>query len=185
MAASASPEAPLRTTPVTLLPILDAAERQLVLERFNDTDHPVPEATLPELFEAQVARTPEAVAVIFDDRQLNYAELDAAANRLAHRLIAQRIGPESLVGIALERSIEMVVALLAILKAGAAYLPLDPQYPTERLQFMLSDSNAKLLLTTSKMAERLTLADEERKNTRSAAPAPRRPCHRGGLGPPA
>jgi amino acid adenylation domain-containing protein len=110
---------------------------------------------LPGLFEAQAARTPEAIAVIFDGRQLTYAGLDAAANRLAHHLIAQRIGPESLTGICLERSIEMVVALLAILKAGAAYLPLDPEYPAERLQFMLKDSNAKLVLASSGIAGRL------------------------------
>src|ERR1019366_658928 len=91
--------------------------------------------------------------------------LDAAANRLAHHLIAQRIGPESLVGIAMERSIEMVVALLAILKAGAAYLPLDPQYPAERLRFMLRDSGAKLVLTTSEIAQRLTPDGNESKDT--------------------
>ena len=99
-----------------------------------------------------------------EDRQLTYAELDAAANRLAHRLIAQRIGPESLVGIALDRSNEMVIVLLAILKAGAAYLPLDPEYPTQRIQFMLRDSDARLLLTTSKIAKRLKLGGEESKD---------------------
>jgi amino acid adenylation domain-containing protein len=123
---------------------------------------------LPALFEAQAARTSDAIALIFDDRQLTYANLDAAANRLAHHLIGLRIGPVSLVGIALERSIEMVVALLAIFKAGAAYLPLDPQYPAQRLQFMLKDSNAKLVLTTSKMAERLKLDGDESKDANVA-----------------
>ena len=101
----------------------------MLLESFNATAHPVPEATLPQLFEAQVARTPEAVALVFGDQELSYGELNARANRLAHHLIGLGVGPEALVGVCLERSAEMVVAILAILKAGGAYVPLDPDYP--------------------------------------------------------
>src|SRR5208283_1142086 len=101
---------------------LDAAGRKLVLESFNDTARPLPAATLPELFEAQAARTPNAIALVFDDQRLSYADLDAVANRLAHHLIGLGVGPESRVGVALERSLEMIVALLAILKAGGAYV---------------------------------------------------------------
>lgn len=154
MAATAGSQA---STPVAALPLLDPQERKLLLETFNDTAAALPSATLPALFEAQVARTPQAIAVVGVDRQLTYADLDAAANRMAHRLIAEGIGPESLVGIALNRSVEAIIALLAILKAGGAYLPLDPEYPAQRIQFMLGDCRAKLLITTSAMAERLNL----------------------------
>lgn len=111
--------------------------------------------TVPELFEAQAVRTPEAVALIFDDQCLTYGALNSRANRLAHYLRAQSIGPETIVGIALERSIEMVVAVLASLKAGAAYLPLDPNYPKDRLAFMIEDANAPLLITRSALLGRL------------------------------
>ena len=100
----------------------------------------MPAATLPELFEAQAARTPEAVALVYDDQQLTYGELNARANRLAHHLIGLGVGPEVLVGLCLERSAEMVVALLGILKAGGAYLPLDPDYPQERLAADAADA---------------------------------------------
>ena len=98
------------------------AERQQLLHEWNDTSHPVPEATLPELFEQQVAKHPDATAVVFEDASLTYAELNERANRLAHLLIAQGCGPECIVALALPRSLEMVVALLGILKSGAAYL---------------------------------------------------------------
>ncbi|MGK9171599.1 AMP-binding protein, partial [Inquilinus limosus] len=106
--------------------ILAPAERRRILEEWNATVHPSPEATLPELLEAQAARTPTATALIYEEQSLTYAELDARANRLAHHLIARGAGPETIVGLCLERSPAMVVALLAILKSGAAYLPLDP-----------------------------------------------------------
>ncbi|MGK9167611.1 AMP-binding protein, partial [Inquilinus limosus] len=106
--------------------ILAPAERRRILEEWNATVHPSPEATLPELLEAQAARTPTATALIYEEQSLTYAELDAWANRLAHHLIARGAGPETIVGLCLERSPAMVVALLAILKSGAAYLPLDP-----------------------------------------------------------
>ena len=103
---------------------------------------PVPAATLPALFAAQAVRTPDAVAVVFEDRTLTYAALDAHANRLAHRLRDLGVGPDVLVGVCAERSLELVVGLLAVLKAGGAYVPLDPEYPAGRLTDMVSDADA-------------------------------------------
>ena len=136
--------------------LLGEEERRQILEEWNGTEREIPEATLPELFEAQVGRTPEAVAVVFEDEQeLTYEELNERANRLAHLLIGEGIGPEDVVALAAPRSVEMVVALLGILKAGAAYLPLDPDYPAERIAFMLEDAAPALLLSMSEVAERL------------------------------
>ena len=103
-------------------------------------------------------RTPDAVAVVFGDRELSYAALDAHANRLAHHLQSLGVGPESMVGLCVERSPEMVVGLLGILKAGGAYLPLDPDYPRERLAFMLADAGAPVLVTQQALLERLPAA---------------------------
>ena len=122
------------------LDILCAAERHTILREWNDTARPIPSATLPELFAAQAARTPDAVAVVFEDERLTYGELDARANQLAHHLRSLGVGPEVVVGLCVERSLEMMVGLLGILKAGGAYLPLDPGYPPERLAFMLEDA---------------------------------------------
>ncbi len=118
-------------------------------------DHLAPTLTLSAVFEAQAAHSPDALAVSFGGKSLTYAALDAAANRLAHHLIFLGVGPETIVGIALERSTQMIVAVLAILKAGGAYLPLDPGYPAERLRFMLEDSGAVLTVTTGELAGRL------------------------------
>ena len=104
---------------------------------------------LPQLFEAQVARSPDAVAVVFEDTTLTYADLDARANQLAHHLRARGVGPEVVVGLCIERSPEMIVGLLGILKAGGAYLPLDPAYPTERLAFMIEDADVPVARDTS------------------------------------
>src|SRR5205823_11723645 len=134
---------------------LTEAERHQVLEAWNDTEQTVPPALLPELIEAQVARTPDATAVVFEGEHLSYAELNEAANRLAHELIARGVGPERCVGIALPRSTELVVALVAVLKAGAAYLPIDLAYPPERIAFMLGDARPALVLSTSKVAARV------------------------------
>src|SRR6185503_1392165 len=141
--------------PLGSLPILSEAERDTILRVWNDTAKPVGTATLPELFAAQVERTPDAPAVLFEDRTLSYAALDAHANRLAHHLRGLGAGPETVVGLCVERSPEMVVGLLGILKAGAAYLPLDPDYPTERLAFMLADAGAAVLVTQDALAGRL------------------------------
>ncbi|HEV3456042.1 MAG TPA: amino acid adenylation domain-containing protein [Thermoanaerobaculia bacterium] len=134
--------------PLSRLPLLSAAEHHQLLLGWNDTRIAYPgDPCLHELFEMQAARTPRATAVVFGAAELTYGELDRRARRLADRLRARGVGPESLVGIAVERSLEMVVGLLAILKAGGAYLPLDPDYPAERLRFMARDAGVRLLLT--------------------------------------
>ena len=131
--------------------LLRPEERQQVLEQWNDTVREVPQATLPVLFEAQVERTPDAIAVVFEEQTLTYRELNERANRLAHFLIAKGVGPEDLVGVAVPRSLEMVVSLLGILKAGAAYLPLDPEYPLERLRLMLDDAKPACVITSGQV----------------------------------
>ncbi|QCW27251.1 amino acid adenylation domain-containing protein [Lysobacter enzymogenes] len=138
--------------PLAEIELLDADERRQVLCEWNDTARPLAAATIPELFERQAALTPHALAVVGDDAQLSYAELNTRANRLARRLIAHGAGPESIVAIALPRSAELVVALLAVLKAGAAYLPLDTDYPADRLAFMLEDAQPLRLITRSDIA---------------------------------
>ena len=125
------------------LDILGREERDTILQVWNDTAQPVPRATLPELFAAQVAKTPDAIAVVFENHSLSYGQLDACANRLAHHLRALGVGPETVAGLCLARSLDMIVGLLAILKAGGAYLPLDPEYPTERLRYMIVDAGAR------------------------------------------
>ena len=111
-----------------------------------------------QLFEQQVERTPEAVAVIHENRSLSYAELNRRANQLAHYLRTQGVAQNDRVGISLERSPEMIVAMLAILKAGGAYVPLDPDYPEERLRFMVEDAEVRLVLTQEKLRSRLPAA---------------------------
>ncbi|HEU5111214.1 MAG TPA: amino acid adenylation domain-containing protein, partial [Micromonosporaceae bacterium] len=128
------------------LPLLTAPERQRVLVDWNDTALAVPETTFPELFAAQVARTPEATALVFGAERLTFAELDARANRLAHHLIAHGAGPERLVALMLPRTTNMIVALLAVLKAGAVYLPVDPAQPTDRIDLVLADARPVLVL---------------------------------------
>ena len=139
---------------IATLPILTEAERHQILVEWNDTaaDYPK-DKCIHQLFEEQVERTPDAVALEFEDKQITYRELNRRANQLAHYLISLGIGPEKLVGICVERSIEMVVGLLGILKAGGAYVPLDPSYPKERLRFMLEDAQVSVLLTMNKMVE--------------------------------
>ncbi|HEY0094568.1 MAG TPA: AMP-binding protein, partial [Archangium sp.] len=138
------------------LPILGESERRQVLVEWNATRTEYPrEASLPALFEAQVARTPDAVAVVFGDEQLTYRALDVRANQLARRLRALGVGPEERVGLSVERSPDMVVGMLGILKAGGAYVPLDPAYPRERLAYMLEDSGARVLVTQAHLAHTL------------------------------
>ncbi|MBM3298845.1 MAG: amino acid adenylation domain-containing protein, partial [Deltaproteobacteria bacterium] len=128
------------------LPLLTATDRKKLLE-WNDTHKSFPEkATIHELFEAQVERTPEAVALVFKDRSMTYQELNIRANQLANILRRAGVGPEVLVGICVERSLEMVIGLLGILKAGGAYVPLDPTYPPQSLAFMVSDSQAPVIV---------------------------------------
>ena len=135
------------------LEILTAAERQQLLVEFNDTrtDYPK-DKCVHQLFEEQVQRTPDSVAVVFEGQQLTYAQLNARANQLAHHLQTLGVGPEVPVAICMERCPEMVVGLLGILKAGGAYVPLDPAYPKERLSFMLEDAHAPVLLTRQHVA---------------------------------
>ncbi|SCX74104.1 non-ribosomal peptide synthetase, partial [Variovorax sp. EL159] len=135
--------------------ILQPEERTQILRGWNDTTRSVPEATLPAFFELQVARTPDVTALVFENIALSYRELNARANRLAHCLIARGAGPGSFVALALPRSIEMVCGLLAILKAGAAYVPLDVSYPKERLAFMLEDAAALYMVSDTATASGL------------------------------
>ncbi|MFB7620306.1 amino acid adenylation domain-containing protein, partial [Kitasatospora sp. NPDC056181] len=133
--------------PLSQIPVLAAGERERVLVEWNDTARPIAGATLPELFRAQAERTPDAVALVFEGTRLTYAELDARANQLAHLLTEQGVGPESRVAVFMQRSTELVVALLGILKAGAAFVPVDPQYPAERIAQMLRDAGPQCVLT--------------------------------------
>ncbi|WP_431041736.1 non-ribosomal peptide synthase/polyketide synthase [Streptomyces sp. P1-3] len=140
--------------PLNTVDVLGETERQRLLVECNApaADVPVPTETIPQLFEAQAARTPDAVAVTFDGAEVSYADLDARANQLARHLIAQGIAPESVVGVCLERGIDLIVTLLGVLKAGAAYLPIDPNYPAERIAFVLEDAAADVVVTTRAQA---------------------------------
>ncbi|MFN6187220.1 MAG: amino acid adenylation domain-containing protein [Microcystis sp.] len=133
---------------VSLLPLLSKQEQKQLLVDWNQTQADYPQdLCIHQLFEAQVERTPDAIAVVFEGQSLTYAALNHRANQLAYYLRTLGVGAEVLVGISLERSLEMIIGLLAILKAGGAYLPLAPDYPIERLQFMLEDSQVSFLIT--------------------------------------
>src|SRR4028119_825011 len=141
---------------VSALPLLTQAERHQLLVEWNDTKVEYPfDKCIHQLFEEQVERWPDSEAVLFEDKQLTYRELNQRANCLAHHLRTLGVGPEVLVGICVERSLEMVVGLLGILKAGGAYVPLDSAYPPERLAFMLEDSQVGVLLTQARLVESL------------------------------
>ncbi|WP_420127936.1 non-ribosomal peptide synthase/polyketide synthase, partial [Longimicrobium sp.] len=147
------------TRPVDRLELLSAAERARVVVEWNRTAAEYPRGScIHTLFEAQAARTPDAVAVEYEDRALSYAELNARANRLAHHLRALGVGPDARVALCVERGVEMIVAMLAALKAGGAYVPLDPSYPDERLRYMLADSRPAVLLAPQSQAERFAAA---------------------------
>ncbi|MFF0673958.1 non-ribosomal peptide synthase/polyketide synthase [Streptomyces tendae] len=154
--------------PLDQIDVLEPSERHELVEEWNDTARDLPHGTWAELFEAQVARTPDHPAVVGGDTELSYARLNERANRFAHRLIALGVRPEQYVAVALPRTTELVVALLGLLKAGAAYLPVDPNYPADRLEFMLTDARPDLLVTTRALAgqlphtgSRLLLVDED------------------------
>jgi len=147
---------------ITELPLLTAGEEHELLLEWNETarDYPADQC-LHQLFEEQVERAPEQAALVFEGEQLSYRELNGRANQLAHHLQGLGVGPEVLVGVMMERSVEMVVAVLGILKAGGAYVPLDPEYPQERLSFMLEDANISVLVTQARLALELS-ADQVR-----------------------
>jgi amino acid adenylation domain-containing protein len=142
---------------VSELPLLSTAERHQLLTEWNRTEADLPEwECVHRLFEAQAERTPGAVALVFGEEEVTYRELNRRANQLAHHLRGLGIGPEVLVGICVERSVEMVVGLLGILKAGGAYVPLDPAFPKERIAFMLEDARVPLVLTQEHLAAGLS-----------------------------
>ncbi|HEV8695741.1 MAG TPA: condensation domain-containing protein, partial [Lysobacter sp.] len=148
-------------TPIERLPLLGDADRVL-LARWNATARPYPEsACIHQLFEAQAARHPDAVAIEFGTERLSYRALNEEANRIAHYLVAQGARPDTLVGLCAERSLDMIVGMLGILKAGAAYLPLDPSYPEDRLAYMLADSGVAIVLAGDEVRQSLRVLDDK------------------------
>ncbi|MEO8425514.1 MAG: amino acid adenylation domain-containing protein, partial [Verrucomicrobiota bacterium] len=145
--------------PVGELQLLTESERQQVIAEWNNTTAVFPAAAcIHQLIETQVERTPDAVAAVYNGEKLTYRELNARANQLAHHLRRRGIGPEAIVGICLDRSLELAVGLLAILKTGAAYLPLDPAYPKDRLKYMLQDTRTTVVLTQEHFRDSLILS---------------------------
>lgn len=142
--------------PVSRLPIMPATERARILHAWNDTATPFDrEACVHQLFEAQVARTPDAIAVVFEGEALTYAELDGRANRVAHALRGLGVGPDVLVGLFMPRSLELLIGAIAIHKAGGGYVPLDPAYPADRIALYIEDSEAPVILSRSDIAGQL------------------------------
>ncbi|CAM5260471.1 Non-ribosomal peptide synthetase OS=Streptomyces alboniger OX=132473 GN=CP975_22710 PE=4 SV=1 [Streptomyces alboniger] len=157
-AAAAGPE-----TPVSRLPVLPEADRRRIVEEWNDTVRAFDgaERCLHDLIADQAARTPDAPAVVFGGEELGYAELDRRANRLAHWLRARGAGPESTVAVCAERSVDLVVALLGVLKSGAAYVPIDPDHPVRRRAFMLADAAPRIVLTQEHLRDALPPTEAE------------------------
>ena len=142
---------------VTALPLMTEVEREQILVEWNNTKTDYPkDKCIHQLFEEQVEKSPDAVAVVFEQQKLTYSQLNSKANQLAHYLQKLGVVPETLVGICVERSLEMVVGLLAILKAGGAYVPLDPNYPTSRLNYMVEDAQLSIILTQEKWQHHLS-----------------------------
>ena len=150
------------------LPLLTPDEQQL-FSQWNDTQQNYQQICFHQLFEEQVERTPDAVAVVFENQHLTYRELNTKANQLAHYLQEQGVTPETLVGICVERSLEMIVGLLAILKAGGVYLPLDPTYPKERLDYIIQDAQISILLTHSEIVKTQNFASLQKIDDASVA----------------
>ncbi len=141
---------------ISVLPVLTEAERYKIVDEFNDTSKAYPtDKCVHQLFEEQVKRRPDAIAVVYQDQLLTYRELNQKANSIAHRLQEFNIGPDSLVGLCVERSVEMVAGIFGILKTGAAYVPLDPSYPVDRLKLMLDDSGATVIVSHQNLANEL------------------------------
>jgi amino acid adenylation domain-containing protein len=148
---------------IALLPLLTPAERHRIVVEWNQirTDYPR-DKCIQQLFEAQVEYDPEATAIVFAKQRVTYGELNRRANQLAHYLQSLEVGPDTLVGICAERSIEMIVGILGILKAGGAYVPLDPNYPQERLAFMADDARLSAIVTQEKLVKQLPDCQAER-----------------------
>ncbi|MEC1528974.1 non-ribosomal peptide synthetase DhbF [Bacillus spizizenii] len=153
-AAESDPDQQIRN-----LDILAPEERSSMVTDWQSVSEKIPHACLPEQFEKQAALSPDAIAVVCEDQSLSYAELNESANRLARMLISEGVGPEQFVALAMPRSLEMAVGLLAVLKAGAAYLPLDPDYPADRIAFMLEDAQPAFIMTNTKAAENIPPAE--------------------------
>ncbi|HKP82176.1 MAG TPA: amino acid adenylation domain-containing protein [Pyrinomonadaceae bacterium] len=147
---------------ISTLPVLTAPELRRLLVEWNNTAKELGDVCIHRLFEQQVQRTPEAIALVFEERRLTYEELNQRSNRLAHYLLALGVGPESFVGLLLERSPEMIVTVLAILKVGGAYVPLDPESPPARLSYILDDAHISVLVTDRRSATRLPLSQSVR-----------------------
>ena len=139
------------------LRMLTEAEKRTLIEDWNHTRAPIPNQTFHQIVETHAARRPNALALTFEDQRLTYGELNARANQLAHLLIARGVKPETPVGIMLPRSLDMIVAMLGVLKAGGAYLPIDPTYPPERIRFMIEDSGIGILLSQSDLSKQFSV----------------------------
>lgn len=137
------------------IPLMTASEENQILRTWNDTKRPIPDGTIPAIFTQVAEQTPNAIAVIYNEQQLTYRQLNERSNQLAHYLRKQGVGPDICVGVALDRSVEMVICILGILKAGGAYVPLDPTDPLERLSFIMADASVQILLTQEKMIDYL------------------------------
>jgi amino acid adenylation domain-containing protein len=148
--------------PVSRLPLLEEGERRRIVEEWNATDTELGKETPSRRFEIQAARAPSAVAARFEGGELTYRDLNERANRLAHYLKRHGVGPEVLVGVLVERSLEMLITVLAVLKAGGAYVPLDPTYPADRIEFMLRDARIPLIVTRAALGERLAVPETAR-----------------------
>ncbi|HEU0301047.1 MAG TPA: condensation domain-containing protein, partial [Longimicrobium sp.] len=170
---------------LSALPLLTEDERSAVVHAWNRTEAPYPSAAIHRLFEEQAARTPGAVALVDGGATVTYGELEARANRVAHLLLARGVGPEERVGVMLERGAELVAALLGVLKAGGCWLALDPEYPEERLAYMVRDAGAALVLTRQSLRDRLDAPGAETVCLDAEAGAlAAQPAHAPGIYPP-